>query len=120
MSCSNGNCSCGSDCKCGSGCNCMYPNLGYSETTSTTQTMIAGVAPVKMVRCPRGIIYANKIDEAGTEEVYEELERRVQGVPMYPICAVLEEGVPELRAALKMLVNGEKSQRLGLENIYPD
>ncbi|KAK0605904.1 hypothetical protein LWI29_031989 [Acer saccharum] len=48
MSCSNGNCSCGSDCKCGSGCNCMYPNLGYSETTSTTQTMIAGFAPVKM------------------------------------------------------------------------
>ncbi|KAI9194140.1 hypothetical protein LWI28_003447 [Acer negundo] len=66
------------------------------------------------------LVVANKIDEAGTDKVYEELERRVQGVPMYPICAVLEEGVPELRAALKMLVNGEKSQRLSLENIYLD
>ncbi|XP_050140983.1 metallothionein-like protein type 2 [Malus sylvestris] len=45
MSC---NCSCGSDCKCGSGCKCgMYPDLSYSETTST-ETIIAGVAPVKM------------------------------------------------------------------------
>ncbi|TXG74067.1 hypothetical protein EZV62_002646 [Acer yangbiense] len=26
----------------------MYPDLGSSEATSTTQTMIAGVAPVKM------------------------------------------------------------------------
>ncbi|XP_068337358.1 metallothionein-like protein type 2 [Pyrus communis] len=45
MSC---NCSCGSDCKCGSGCKCgMYPDLSYSETTST-ETIIAGVAPVQM------------------------------------------------------------------------
>ncbi|PQQ11681.1 metallothionein-like protein type 2 [Prunus yedoensis var. nudiflora] len=44
MSCSCGsNCSCGSDCKCGK----KYPDLEYSETTST-QTIIAGVAPVKM------------------------------------------------------------------------
>ncbi|KAL5750239.1 hypothetical protein ACOSP7_024842 [Xanthoceras sorbifolium] len=66
------------------------------------------------------LVVANKIDEAGAENVYEELERRVQGVPMYPICAVLEEGVPELKAALKILVNGEKSQRLSLENINLD
>ncbi|CAN6559590.1 unnamed protein product [Malus baccata var. baccata] len=45
MSC---NCSCGSDCKCGSGCKCgIYPDLSYSETTST-ETIIAGVAHVKM------------------------------------------------------------------------
>ncbi|BFG34146.1 hypothetical protein CerSpe_204200 [Prunus speciosa] len=44
MSCNCGsNCSCGSDCKCGK----KYPDLEYSETTST-QTIIAGVAPVKM------------------------------------------------------------------------
>ncbi|KAL6203252.1 hypothetical protein ACLB2K_026954 [Fragaria x ananassa] len=38
-------CNCGSDCKCGSGCKCgsMYPDL---ENT-TTETIIAGVAPVK-------------------------------------------------------------------------
>ncbi|BFG34145.1 hypothetical protein CerSpe_204190 [Prunus speciosa] len=47
MSCGNGNCSCGSSCSCGSGCNCAYPDLSYSETTST-ETIIAGVAPVKM------------------------------------------------------------------------
>ncbi|RXI04382.1 hypothetical protein C1H46_040728 [Malus baccata] len=41
-------CSCGSDCKCGSGCKCgMHIDLGYSETTSI-DTIIAGVAPVKM------------------------------------------------------------------------
>ncbi|KAJ7947646.1 Metallothionein-like protein [Quillaja saponaria] len=44
-------CSCGSNCGCGSNCNCgsnkMYPSLDYSEKT-TTETIIAGVAPVKM------------------------------------------------------------------------
>ncbi|XP_008357190.2 metallothionein-like protein type 2 [Malus domestica] len=45
MSCNR---SCGSDCKCGSGCKCgIYPDLSYSETTST-ETVIAGVALVKM------------------------------------------------------------------------
>ncbi|KAL6275865.1 hypothetical protein ACE6H2_019466 [Prunus campanulata] len=48
MSCSCGsNCSCGSDCKCGK----RYPDLEYSETTST-QTIIAGVAPVKICAYP--------------------------------------------------------------------
>ncbi|CAB4312883.1 unnamed protein product [Prunus armeniaca] len=47
MSCDNGSCKCGSNCSCGSGCNCAYPDLSYSETTST-ETIIAGVAPVKL------------------------------------------------------------------------
>ncbi|MBL2533684.1 hypothetical protein ELJ74_30040, partial [Klebsiella pneumoniae] len=43
-----GNCGCGSGCKCGSGCNgcSMYPDLSYSEKT-TSETIILGVAPTK-------------------------------------------------------------------------
>ncbi|KAG5602994.1 hypothetical protein H5410_034364 [Solanum commersonii] len=45
MSCCGGSCGCGSGCKCGSGCGgCgMYPDL---EST-TTFTIIEGVAPMK-------------------------------------------------------------------------
>ncbi|KAF8030881.1 hypothetical protein BT93_D0161 [Corymbia citriodora subsp. variegata] len=63
------------------------------------------------------LIVANKIDEAGAEEVYEELKRRVQGVPIYPVCAVLEEGVEELKDGLRMLVSGEASNRLNMRDI---
>ncbi|GAV68938.1 Metallothio_2 domain-containing protein [Cephalotus follicularis] len=49
MSCCGGNCGCGSGCRCGNGCNgCgMYPDLGYAENTAT-ETIIAGVAPVRV------------------------------------------------------------------------
>uniref|UniRef100_A0A2C9WPB3 OBG-type G domain-containing protein n=2 Tax=Manihot esculenta TaxID=3983 RepID=A0A2C9WPB3_MANES len=63
------------------------------------------------------LVVANKIDEAGADEVYEELKRRVQDVPIYPVCAVLEEGVPELKAGLRMLMDSVKLQRLGLVKI---
>ncbi|CAM8967134.1 unnamed protein product [Rhodiola kirilowii] len=66
------------------------------------------------------LIVANKTDEPGTEEVLEELKRRVQGVPIFPICAVLEEGVPVLKDGLRMLVNGEESYKLRLDNVDVD
>ncbi|XP_051126340.1 probable GTP-binding protein OBGM, mitochondrial isoform X2 [Andrographis paniculata] len=59
------------------------------------------------------LVVANKIDETGAAEVYEELKQRVPGVPIFPVCAVLEEGIPELKAGLKMLVNGEEKFVLG-------
>ncbi|KAF5185748.1 Gtpase obg [Thalictrum thalictroides] len=66
------------------------------------------------------LIVANKIDEDGAENVYEELKRRVRGVPIYPVCAVLEEGIPEIKAGLRALVDGGESQRLELDKILLD
>ncbi|KAK7307472.1 hypothetical protein VNO77_40572 [Canavalia gladiata] len=63
------------------------------------------------------LIVANKIDEEGADEVYKELKRRVQGVPIFPVCAVLEEGIAELKAGLRMLVNGEISYKICLDQI---
>ncbi|KAK6156249.1 hypothetical protein DH2020_010497 [Rehmannia glutinosa] len=66
------------------------------------------------------LLVANKIDEVGAEEVYEELRERVPGVPIFPVCAVLGEGVSELKDGLKMLVNGEEPSTLKLDYILLD
>ncbi|PON99572.1 Uroporphyrinogen decarboxylase [Trema orientale] len=66
------------------------------------------------------LIVANKIDEEGANGVYDELKTRVQGVPIYPVCAVLEEGIPELKAGLKQLVDGGMSNKLSIDNIMVD
>lgn len=55
---------------------------------------------------------ANKIDEVRTEKVYEELRGKVLGVPIFPVCVVLAEGILELKASFKILVNGEDSSIL--------
>ncbi|GMH12282.1 hypothetical protein Nepgr_014123 [Nepenthes gracilis] len=44
------------------------------------------------------LVVANEIDEAGTECLHGELQKRVQGVPIFPICPILEEGIMELKA----------------------
>lgn len=66
------------------------------------------------------LVVANKIDEEGAEDVYEELQRRVRGVPIFPVCAVLEEGIPEVKAGLRRLMDGSESQRLDLSKIRAD
>ncbi|XP_047942115.1 probable GTP-binding protein OBGM, mitochondrial [Salvia hispanica] len=66
------------------------------------------------------LVVANKIDEAGAEQVCQELRQRVHGVHIFPVCAVLEEGISELKAGLKMLVDGEKSPPLTLDGIVID
>ncbi|KAH7672744.1 P-loop containing nucleoside triphosphate hydrolase protein [Dioscorea alata] len=66
------------------------------------------------------LVVANKIDEDGAESVYEELKRRVEGVMIFPVCAVLEEGVPELKAGLRSLIAGGKQQGLDLNKIIVD
>ncbi|KAL6519608.1 hypothetical protein OROMI_032884 [Orobanche minor] len=70
--------------------------------------------------CRPSLVVANKIDEKGAEEVYKELRERVPGVAIFPVCAVLEEGVSELKDGLKMLVNGEESMRLKVDSIVLD
>ncbi|KAM3341694.1 putative GTP-binding protein OBGM, mitochondrial [Capsicum galapagoense] len=63
------------------------------------------------------LVVANKVDEDGAEEVYKELKHRVSGVPIFPVSAVLEEGVPELKDGLRMLLSGEQTHRLKLDGI---
>ncbi|KAE8727701.1 Metallothionein-like protein 1 [Hibiscus syriacus] len=42
-------CNCGSSCSCGDNCSCSRNlNLGFSQKPISTETIISGVAPVKM------------------------------------------------------------------------
>ncbi|CAL4903168.1 unnamed protein product [Urochloa decumbens] len=63
------------------------------------------------------LIVANKIDEEGADEMYEELKRRVQGVPIFPVCAILQEGVPDLRVGLRNLMDDSDPQGIDLRKI---
>ncbi|KAF0896929.1 hypothetical protein E2562_030778 [Oryza meyeriana var. granulata] len=56
------------------------------------------------------LIVANKIDEEGADAMYEELKNRVQGVPIFPVCAILQEGVPDLRVGLRGLMDASDPQ----------
>ncbi|KAK1286514.1 hypothetical protein QJS10_CPB20g01040 [Acorus calamus] len=66
------------------------------------------------------LVVANKIDEEDAEDVFEELKRRVHDVPIYPVCAVLEEGITELKAGLRALMDGRELRRLNLDKIIID
>ncbi|KAK8543423.1 hypothetical protein V6N13_136065 [Hibiscus sabdariffa] len=42
-------CNCGSSCSCGDNCSCSRNlNMGLSEKTASTETIISGVGPLKM------------------------------------------------------------------------
>lgn len=63
------------------------------------------------------LIVANKIDEEGADEMYKELKRRVRGVPIFPVCAILQEGVPDLRIGLRNLMDDSDPQGIDLRKI---
>ncbi|XP_062181823.1 probable GTP-binding protein OBGM, mitochondrial [Phragmites australis] len=66
----------------------------------------------------QSLIVANKIDEDGAGEMYEKLKRRVHCVPIFPICAILQEGVPDLRVGLRNLMDDALDpQGIDLRNI---
>eukprot|EP00252_Welwitschia_mirabilis_P026344 TRINITY_DN8632_c0_g1_i1.p1 TRINITY_DN8632_c0_g1~~TRINITY_DN8632_c0_g1_i1.p1 ORF type:complete len:510 (+),score=99.07 TRINITY_DN8632_c0_g1_i1:149-1678(+) len=62
------------------------------------------------------LIVANKIDEVGAEDSLKELKRRVPSAPIFPVCAVLEEGIPELKFGLRQLINGSESWKPDVTN----
>lgn len=66
------------------------------------------------------LVVANKIDEKGAEDIYEELKIRVDGVLILPVCAVLGEGVQELKVGLRKLMEGSETRFLELDNIILD
>lgn len=66
------------------------------------------------------LIVANKIDENGAEKVFEELKQRIPSAPIFPVCAVLEEGIPELKVGLRQLIDGPKTWKLEITGICVD
>lgn len=63
------------------------------------------------------LVVANKIDEPGADDAFEELKRRLPvSMPVFPVCAVLEEGISELRKALRELVDTGESRPLILSH----
>ncbi|KAI9116210.1 hypothetical protein K1719_013140 [Acacia pycnantha] len=52
MSCSCTNCACGSNCNCGSK---MYPDLSYAGEMISRESLVLGVAPMKMEGAEMGV-----------------------------------------------------------------
>ncbi|XP_078428602.1 GTP-binding protein Obg/CgtA isoform X2 [Wolffia australiana] len=67
------------------------------------------------------VVVANKMDLEGAEEAVAELRRRVRGVAVVPVSAVLGEGVKQLKTEIRRLVDGGgAATALTLENITVD
>lgn len=54
------------------------------------------------------LIVATKLDEKGAVEALQELKSRLPSMQILPVCAVLEQGIHELKVALRELVTSEK------------
>eukprot|EP00250_Pteridium_aquilinum_P007480 c17188_g1_i1 orf=264-1763(+) len=54
------------------------------------------------------VIVATKLDEKGAVEVLQEMKSRITSVRILPVCALLEQGIHELRLALREIVTSEK------------
>ncbi|KAJ7521940.1 hypothetical protein O6H91_19G076000 [Diphasiastrum complanatum] len=63
------------------------------------------------------LVVANKIDEDGAEEVLNELRRRLPLMQVYPVCAVLEEGISRLKWGLRMLVEDSSFHAITIDNV---
>ncbi|KAF3332680.1 putative GTP-binding protein OBGM [Carex littledalei] len=66
------------------------------------------------------LVVANKIDEEGSDLVLEELKKRICGVDIYPVCAVLGEGVDDVKEGIRRLMDGRDCRSLNLSNIKVD
>lgn len=66
------------------------------------------------------LVVANKIDEDGTDLVFEEMKRRISGVDIYPVCAVLGEGLDEVKEGIRRLMDGKECRSLDLSKIKVD
>ncbi|EFJ26387.1 hypothetical protein SELMODRAFT_412920 [Selaginella moellendorffii] len=64
----------------------------------------------------RSIVVANKMDEEGAEEVVRELRRRTD-LPVYPVCAVLGEGVEELKEGMRQMVECDDGDAPDLQEL---
>ncbi|KAJ3686047.1 hypothetical protein LUZ61_015211 [Rhynchospora tenuis] len=66
------------------------------------------------------LVVANKIDEDGSDLNFEELKKRISGVDIYPVCAVLGEGVDDVKEGIRRLMDGSEHKNLDLSKIKVD
>ncbi|MCO5579691.1 hypothetical protein L7F22_033549 [Adiantum nelumboides] len=55
------------------------------------------------------VVVATKLDEKGAKEMLEEMKSRLPSAQILPVCALLEQGIHELRLALRDVVTAQKA-----------
>ncbi|GAB2225554.1 hypothetical protein Droror1_Dr00006351 [Drosera rotundifolia] len=111
-----------------SGCGCSSGDLGESSLGRAKLKLgfiAGGGASTGVVVEGRGSKcwgdYSDTEADLGengvVDGVLEELRNRIQGVFIYPVCAILEEGIFELKDGLRQLMNDGESNELSLKSI---